>query len=89
MNVWCRDSEFVLICRNTGEEPQLFDLASDPLQMQNAAWDNPRVVQRLYDLMLEDAGGGPIAPDYALPNPKVFQGVRWLDWSPYRPFLMP
>jgi arylsulfatase A-like enzyme len=89
MNVWCRDSDFVLICRNTGEEPQLFDLGNDPLQMQNAAWDKPRVVKRMYDLMLEDARGGPIAPDYALPNPKVFQGVRWLDWSPYRPFLMP
>ncbi len=24
MNVWCRDDRYVLICRNTGEEPQLY-----------------------------------------------------------------
>ncbi len=88
MNLWCRDGEFVLICRTTGEEPQLYDLATDPLQMQNAAWDRPRVVKRMYDLMIEDAGG-PMAPGYSLPNAKVHQGVRWLDWSPYRPFQMP
>jgi arylsulfatase A-like enzyme len=89
MNVWCRDDEYVLICRNTGEEPQLFHLRDDPQQMENVAWDRPRVVKRMYDLMLEDAKGGPIAPDYSIPNPKEVQGARWLDWSPFRSFQMP
>ena len=89
MNVWCRDDEYALICRNTGEEPQLYDLKNDPLQMENVAWDQPRIVKRMYDLMLEDAGGGPITPDFAIPNPKDVQAVRWLDWSPFRPFQMP
>ena len=88
MNVWCRDDEYVLICRNTGEEPQLYDLKNDPLQMESVAWDRPRVVKRMYDLMLEDAKG-PINPHYSIPNPKEVQGVRWLDWSPFRPFQMP
>jgi arylsulfatase A-like enzyme len=89
MNVWCRDDRYVLICRNTGEEPQLYDLNNDPQQMESVAWDRPRVVKRMYDLMLEDAKGGPITPDFAIPNPKEVQGVRWLDWSPFRPFQMP
>lgn len=89
MNVWCRDNEYALICRSTGEEPQLFDLKNDPQQMENVAWDRPKVVKRMYDLLLEDAGGGPIAPNFTIPNPRDVQGVRWLDWSPFRPFLMP
>ncbi len=89
MNVWCRDDEYVLICRNTGEEPQLYDLNNDPLQMESVAWDRPRIVKRMYDLMLEDAKGGPITPNYSIPNVKNVQGVRWLDWSPFRPFQMP
>lgn len=89
MNVWCRDDEYVLICRNTGEEPQLYDLKNDPRHIENVAWDRPKVVKRMYDLMLEDAGGGPIAPNFTIPNPKDVQGVRWLDWSPFRPFQMP
>jgi arylsulfatase A-like enzyme len=89
MNVWCRDDRYVLICRNTGEEPQLYDLKDDPQQMESVAWDRPRVVKRMYDLMLEDAKGGPITPDFTIPNPKEVQGVRWLDWSPFRPFQMP
>ena len=88
MNVWCRDDDYVLICRNSGEEPQLFDLKGDPLQMESVAWARPRVVKRMYDLMLADAKGGPIAPNYVIPNPKDVQGVRWLDWSPFRPFQM-
>ena len=87
MNVWCHAEEYVLICRTSGEEPQLFDMMNDPLQINNIAWDKPRVVRRMYDLMLADADGGPIAPGYRIPED--FQGARWLNWSPFRNFDAP
>lgn len=87
MNVWCRADEYVLICRTNGEEPQLFDMMNDPLQINNLAWDKPRVVKSMYDLMLADAGGGPITPRYRIPED--VQGARWLNWSPFRNFDAP
>jgi len=87
LNVWCRDDDYVLICRTTGEEPQLFDMKNDPEQRENIAPGKPQVVKRMYDLMLVDAKGGPITPNYSIPE--GVQGARWLDWSPFREFEMP
>jgi len=82
--VWCRDDEYVLICRNTGEEPQLFNMRNDPGQMENIAADNPKIVKRMFELILADAHGGPILPDFKLDLNLMIN--RWVDWSPYRVF---
>ena len=84
LNVWCRADDYVLICRTTGDEPQLFDMKNDPDQRHNIASDKPEVVKRLYDLILADAKGGPIAPGWKIDLD--FEAVRWMDWSPYRGF---
>jgi len=63
LSVWARDDDYVLICSKTGEEAQLFDMGSDPEQRQNIAKDKPKVVKRLFDLVLADAKGGPILPN--------------------------
>ncbi|MFC1999491.1 sulfatase [Chloroflexota bacterium] len=87
LNVWCRDDDYVLICRTTGEEPQLFDMKNDPDQLQNIAADKPNIVKQMYDLILVDAKGGPILPNYKLDIRA--EGDRTHDWSPFREFQMP
>ncbi|MFC1999487.1 sulfatase [Chloroflexota bacterium] len=84
LNVWCRTDDHVLICRTTGDEPQLFDMNNDPDQQLNIAADRPEIVKRLYDLILADAKGGPIAPGWEIDT--RFEGTRWMDWSPFREF---
>lgn len=86
LNAWCRAHDHVLICRTTGEEPQLFDMKNDPQQRVNIASDKPRLVKDMYGLILADAKGGPIAPRFTIPR---IQAARWMDWSPFRPFQMP
>lgn len=38
-------------------------MRDDPEQRQNIAKDKPKVVKRLFDLVLADAKGGPILPN--------------------------
>ena len=78
LHVWVHDGDYVLISRNTGDQPQLYDMRNDPEQYQNIAVDNPHIVKRLFDLALEDAGG-PILPDWEVdPNlPVVNIMVGW------------
>jgi len=88
LSVWCRDDDYVLICRNTGDEPQLFDMRNDPEQNNNIASDKPKVVKRMFDLVIEDAGG-PVLPNWRvdpllLKVPGVQSIVDWTDWSPFR-----
>jgi arylsulfatase A-like enzyme len=64
MNLWCDDGEYVLICGLEGEYPSLFDMKNDPYQQENLAADRPQIVKRLHDLILADAGGGPILPNW-------------------------
>jgi len=87
LNVWCRDDDYVLICRTTGEEPQLFDMKNDPDQRRNIARDKPKIVKRMYDLILADAKGRPILPDWTIDT--SLEALRWMDWSPFREFQMP
>jgi arylsulfatase A-like enzyme len=93
LHVWCRDDEYVLICRNTGDEPQLFDMRNDPEQNYNIASDKPEVVKRMFDLILEDAGG-PVLPNWKvdpllLKVPGVQSIIDWTEWSPFREWKMP
>jgi hypothetical protein len=64
MNLWCNDSDYILICGLQGEYPALFDMKNDPYQHENLASDKSRIVKRLYDMILTDAGGGPILPHW-------------------------
>ena len=82
LNVWACDDEHVLICRTTGDEAQLFDMGSDPEQRQNIAKGKPEVVKRLFDLVLADAKGSPILPDWNIDAHQLT--TRWMDWSPFR-----
>ncbi|MBM3132558.1 MAG: hypothetical protein FJZ95_05935 [Chloroflexi bacterium] len=63
LHVWSYDGEYCLICRNTGEQPQVYDMKNDPEQQVNIASDKPQIAKRLFDLVLQDADGGPILPD--------------------------
>jgi len=39
-------------------------MKNDPYQRENLAPDKPDVVKRLYNLILSDASGGPILPNW-------------------------
>ncbi len=66
--VWVRDDRYALICRNDGAEPKLYDLQIDPQCEKDIANEHPEIVQRLFELVLEDAGGEPL-PAYDLRRP--------------------
>jgi arylsulfatase A-like enzyme len=91
-NVWACDDEYALICRKDGAEPQLFDMKSDPGQLHNIAADKPKVVKRMFDLVLDDAQGGPILPDWEWDEdePEALKQVHaWMEWSPFKDWRMP
>ncbi len=66
--VWVRNERYALICRSDGKEPKLYDLQIDPQQEKNIADQNPEIVKQLFELVLADAGGGPL-PTYDLRRP--------------------
>ena len=41
-------------------------MKNDPEQRYNIASDNPKIVKRMFDLILADAQGGPILPDWEI-----------------------
>ena len=61
--VWVSDRSHTMFSRNDGSEARLYDIVADPGQQTDIAADNPQIVSRLYDLVLEDAGGEPL-PTY-------------------------
>jgi hypothetical protein len=94
LSVWCRADDHVLICHKDGDEPQLFRMKDDPEQRENVAASEPDVVKRLFDLVLDDAGGGPILPNWKvdpmlLKIPSVKAATSWHEWSPFREWCMP
>lgn len=66
--VWVRDDRYALICRNDGAEPRLYDLQTDPQQERNIADRHPEIVRKLFEFVVEDAGGEPL-PNYDLRRP--------------------
>lgn len=46
-----------MIAKNDGTDAKLYDIQEDPSQTRDIAQENPDVVKRLFDLVLEDAGG--------------------------------
>lgn len=62
--VWATEGQYVLICNSVGEEARLFDISNDPEQSRNIAQDKPDVVKRMFNLVMLDANGGPILPDW-------------------------
>ena len=86
--------DHVLVCRKDGDEPQLFRMKDDPEQRDNMAASEPEVVKRLYELVLDDAGGGPILPKWKvdpmlLKIPSIKAATSWHEWSPFREWHMP
>ncbi len=51
------DGRYLLIADNQGEERRLFDTEEDPDEEEDVAGDNPDVVARLWQNVLDDAGG--------------------------------
>jgi arylsulfatase A-like enzyme len=56
--VWVRDKRHVMLSRNDGSEPRLYDAQSDPRQERDLADDDPdRVGEMFEEYVLKDAGG--------------------------------
>ena len=51
------DGRWLLIADNQGQEKRLFDTESDPAEDKDVAGDNPEVVDRLWQNVVNDAGG--------------------------------
>jgi arylsulfatase A-like enzyme len=56
-NHFLRDERWAYMSDNQLESPQLFDLGSDPGEIENVAAANPDVVEELADAVLRRAGG--------------------------------
>ncbi len=57
-HVWTRNDRYVMMCRNDGSDPKLFDVQNDPDQENDLAAGNPGIVKRMFqEYVLEDAGG--------------------------------
>ena len=56
-NVAAGDGRWLLIADNQGKERRLFDTEADPGEEKDVAADNPDVVDRLWQYVLDDAGG--------------------------------
>ena len=62
--LWARDDTYAMIRRSNGEEVRLYNIKNDPECRQNIAEDEKDTVNRMYELMLADAGGDiPVYPD--------------------------
>ncbi|MEF2073297.1 sulfatase [Consotaella aegiceratis] len=61
--VWASDKQYTLIARNDGSEAKLYDIVADPDQTKDLADERPQDVRRLFDLVVQDAGGEPL-PSY-------------------------
>jgi hypothetical protein len=56
--VWVRDKRHVMLSRNDGSEPRLYDAQSDPEQERDLANEDPAWVEEMFeDYVLKDAGG--------------------------------
>jgi hypothetical protein len=51
------DGRWLLIADNQGKERRLFDTEADPDEEDDVASDNPDVANRLWQNILDDAGG--------------------------------
>ncbi|MET0615872.1 MAG: sulfatase [Thermoleophilaceae bacterium] len=56
-NVAAGDGRWLLIADNQGKERRLFDTEADPAEEKDVASDNPEVVDRLWQNIVNDAGG--------------------------------
>jgi len=56
-NVAAGDGRWLLIADNQGKERRLYDTEADPDEENDVASDNPDVVDRLWQYVLDDAGG--------------------------------
>ena len=71
--VWCRDEEHAYISNSDGKEVRLYDVQEDPKQLNDIAEEKTEVSGRMYQHVLEDAGG-------ALPHFQMRRlGLPWYD----------
>ncbi|AQZ54360.1 Arylsulfatase (plasmid) [Martelella mediterranea DSM 17316] len=61
--VWVSDRQYTMISKNDGSDAKLYDIVADPDQQNDIAADNPDIVEQMFALVLEDAGGEPL-PSY-------------------------
>ena len=59
----------MFISHTSGSDPQLYDLKQDPGEERNIAQQNETIVKRMYDRILQDAGG-------SIPN----YDIKWRVW---------
>ena len=65
---YLRSDDWLLIASNLPENFKLFDLERDPAENENVAARHPRVVRRLHQRVVEEAGGKlPYYPDTSRP----------------------
>lgn len=55
--VWCRDDRYVYMSRNDGAEARLYDVETDPHQLDDVSAARPEVCQEMFQRVLADAGG--------------------------------
>jgi arylsulfatase A-like enzyme len=68
-HVYLRDEHHMFISHTSGSDPQLYDLKQDPGEERNIAQQNRTLVKRMYDRILQDAGG-------SIPN----YDITWRVW---------
>ncbi len=76
------DDEYSFISLRTGEQPQLRDLRDDPGERTELAKDKPKIVRRMYEYVMEDAGHQPILPDWEM-GEYTGDEYEFHLWSPF------
>ncbi len=64
LHVRSMDDDYSFIATADGLEPELRDLRNDPRESVNIAKDNPRIVQRMWEHVMEDVNHQPILADW-------------------------
>ncbi len=54
---WTRDDDYAMFCVNDGSDAKLYDLRQDPNMDNDISSTNGKLVKRMYDYILKDAGG--------------------------------
>ncbi|MGH3090015.1 MAG: sulfatase-like hydrolase/transferase [Rubrobacteraceae bacterium] len=62
-HVWARDDDHALISLNTGEEPRLYDIRSDPEQKRDIAPERPDIASLMFQNYVVADADGPL-PNY-------------------------
>lgn len=73
--VWVRDEQYAMISRTDKTLVELFDINNDPEYLDNIAQDNDAIIQRMFGLLEQDAGGEVPIIDVSFPMVDVKKKV--------------